>query len=223
MKRPIATRIGTNDLDIYNEVVTQDCYGIKALSNKFKEKDVRVIDVGAHIGCFAYAITEYLIGLNSLTYYGLEPYSPNYSILRNNEEYLHEFSPYTKNLFMYARNVAVTSSRGHVRLESVDAFNTGMVVFKPCDKSDETVNSTGILKVINNSPVDILKLDCEGAEEQFFEEIPMHLVKNMVGEYHSYGFMRRLVEVFGDDANRNLEIIPSPHNKHQGIFRLFSI
>lgn len=226
MKRPIATRIGTNDLDIYNEVVTQDCYGLKSISTKFTEKRIKVVDIGAHIGCFAYAITEHLRNVKEITYIGYEPYVPNYRLLCTNTGFISEHSPYTEDIFLYEVNAAVTGAKQDVRLESVDGFNTGMVVYKQCYRDETTVKSVDIVKALSftkDHQVDLLKLDCEGAEELFFEEIPIERVRNMVGEYHSNGFMQRLVEVFGDSKEYNLKIMPSPTNIHQGIFKLFSI
>lgn len=225
MKRPITTRIGTNDLGIYDEVVTKDCYGLKMLSNSFTGRNIVVVDIGAHIGTFAYALTEHLRNVNTISYIAYEPYVPNYTLLEHNINFVKDFHPYCCNFFGHSINRPV-SNENRVTLESVHGINTGMVVYKECKSDEFGIRTTTIPNILSAYPViDILKSDCEGAEELFFEDIQFDKVHNFVGEYHSCGMKERLKEAFNGNnyPNKTLQIIEHPSNKHQGIFRVLSI
>ena len=172
------TRPNTIDAWVWEQVVTHNEYGIGDLA-----AHDRVIDIGGHIGSFAYL--AYQRGSRNIAVY----------------------EPDTANLALIARNLAEGIAAGHVtvdpcavwrsdwvapvgqlRFTGHDGKNTGAgnVVFG--DGEQRLVPAVALDAIIGDGPVALLKIDAESAEWPIlFTSQRLHQVQRIVGEYHEVG------------------------------------
>ena len=154
------------------------------LPNTLIDKDDIVVDIGAHKGGFCgYAATK-----TSGTIFAFEPNLENYQTL--------EAMVKANNLHNIQINrSAVTNSHGTVKLY-FSTSNTRHNIFGKDVLSDELlaefelVDLVTLADIFNSLPrVDVLKVDCEGAEFGIFEHTSIHhlrLVRKIIIEYHDY-------------------------------------
>jgi len=185
-------RPGTLDQMIFDGVVALDEY---RLPDRFEPDDV-VVDVGAHIGSFAYAV-----------------------VLRGSE-HVWSIEPDRTNCAFAAEHLAPYLDRGYVRLLHAAAWRSdpndddlrfdGYHVFPPSYPNMEGIVNTGggsvvwgfgepVAKIALDEVVDLatnrgerrvrlLKLDCEGAEWPILlTSRRLHVVDEIVGEFHELG------------------------------------
>lgn len=169
-------RKDTNDIDVYNEIITSNLYQIDDLTDKI------VIDAGAHVGFF----TRLCLDKGARFVYALEANRNNYihgcKVLFNRDNHVY-------------RNIALwRSDRCESKLYCSDVCDTGKtdgnnIIYQ--NNSGEEVATIGLDMVIKTladkyGHVDLLKIDCEGSEfpilytSQLLPSIP-----KIIGEYHS--------------------------------------
>jgi FkbM family methyltransferase len=185
-------RPGTLDRLIFNGVVAHNEYRLPA---RFAPEDI-VIDVGAHIGSFAYAV------------------------LQRGSEHVYSFEPDGVNCAFAAKHLKPYIDKGFVRLMQRAVWRSdpndddlrfdGYHPFPQSFKGMHGVINTGdgsvvwgegepVAKVALDDVVDVatsggehrvrlLKLDCEGAEWPILlTSQRLHLVDEIVGEFHEIG------------------------------------
>lgn len=119
-----------------------------------------VIDIGANVGFFSlYALTKF----KNPRLISFEPIEKNYRQLIKNV-------PPQENKNVQLLNKAVSDSEGeiHMMLDSSADFTTSATIFNHTTEKDRvSVKSTTLPKIFEEyklQKVDLLKLDCEGAE-----------------------------------------------------------
>ena len=185
-------RRGTLDRMIFDGVVVCNEY---RLPSRFAPHDI-VIDVGAHIGSFAYAV----VTRGGQHVYSIEPDRANCACAREN------LKPYIEQGLRAAdgrRRLAFRSERRRAPLRRVSSLpaivrrpggilNTGggSVMWGAGDPVAKVALDDVIDLVTSHGErrVRLLKLDCEGAEwPALLTSRRLHLIDEIVGEFHEIG------------------------------------
>lgn len=175
------------DQGIVNEVIKDDCYNIDGLNYRVKKAQC-VVDIGANIGVFSALVHN----LNpECKIWAVEPNPNNLGILK-------------ENIGSYAKVIdkAITSDGKPVRMAMTDGGIPNTVSCRTegnrptMDASDftndqvvevESVRFDEMLKLYDIPRIDILKIDCEGCEEQLLASSDIkNSVKFIVGEFHQH-------------------------------------
>ncbi len=159
-----------------------------------------VIDIGGHLGFFSL----YANLLNSkVPIYAFEPHIGNFELLKKNLK-----DNRVKNVT--AKNLAVSNAIGEVDLLiSKEDLNHSLVhAIEPTEEVQkvQTITLKKILDRHRIGQVDLLKIDCEGAEFAILEDTPKSVydrVSNIFLEYHDWvpgkhhGNLKKLLEARG--------------------------
>ncbi|MEX0321201.1 MAG: FkbM family methyltransferase [Puniceicoccaceae bacterium] len=147
-------------------IIYDDCYGLRSL----REEVNTIVDVGANIGLFSLAARDVFPKAEIFCY---EPNPKIQSILRNN------LGKLTVNI----SDEAVGIEDGMVEID-----NTGGSLFSKTKSSRSgSIKKSAFRKIIERAGgrIDLLKLDCEGAEWELFEDTEgFRKIQNIVMEYH---------------------------------------
>ena len=151
----------TCDSDIFNTVVNENKYG---LPERFRSTDV-VIDVGAHIGSFAYACSK----RGARTIIAFEPDRENFKLARSNLEPLGpRVRVYEKAIWRSDRHPTSLIHSGYNRAGTTLDTGSGTVLVQCEEQPSQArnlVSCVGLDKVLQRfKRVRLLKLACEGAE-----------------------------------------------------------
>ena len=165
----VRTRENFHDEKIINEILNEvlDIYKIPSNAKV-------VIDIGANIGCVSLRAARY-----GATVYAFEPEIYNFETLSHNVLVnnlsdkikcinLGVGNPGETKLFMHQKNSGMISSKQQ---------NNGLIIDNP-----EICNFISIKDVFNNYNIeycDLLKLDCEGSEEDIIRDLDDDLVKKI--------------------------------------------
>jgi FkbM family methyltransferase len=185
-------RRGTLDRMIFNGVVVHDEYQLPA---RFASTDI-VIDVGAHIGSFAYAVV--MRGGEHI--YSLEPDRANCACAREN------LQPYIERGYVRLMEAAIWRSdpnddelrfdgyhpfpRSYAGMEGVLNTGNGSVMWGVGDPVEKIALDDLIDLATGHGErrVRLLKLDCEGAEwPALLTSRRLRLIDEIVGEFHEIG------------------------------------
>jgi FkbM family methyltransferase len=185
-------RAGTLDRMIFNGVVALNEYRLPA---RFAPDDV-VVDVGAHIGAFAYAVVQ----RGGEHVYSFEPDPANCALAAEH------LRPYIDKGFVQLLQQAVWRSDPNDDELRFDGYHPFPQSFKGMESvlntgdgsvmwgEGEPVTSVAIDDVVDvvtnrgERRVRLLKLDCEGAEWPILlTSRRLHLVDEIVGEFHELG------------------------------------
>ena len=137
-----------------------------------------IIDVGAHIGLFALFASQFCKNGKIFCY---EPIKENYKILIENIE-----MNQIQNIF--PNNLAVTKETSRVKIFLNDD-QSGHSMFIQ-NKNFVEVDSKSLSDIFIDNGIkecDFLKLDCEGAEYEIIDSLPIEYfnkIENIVIEYH---------------------------------------
>ncbi len=179
----------------FTEICLNDCYGLKKL-RKLLPAVHTIIDVGANQGLFLLAARQ---NFPSAALSGYEPNTELKNILSHNAGKIKADVYYE----------AVTKKDTRVKLEfgATDLHTQAHI----SDEGD--VTGTSFKRVIEraNGRVDILKLDCEGAEWDLFEDRePWKHIRSITMEYHLWAKKGSSVSDINSMLNElNFEIISS--------------
>lgn len=152
----------------FKESVFEQIYYRKLPSAIYHIKSPTVIDIGANVGYFT-LFTDFR--LNRPVIYSFEPIHRNFALLKKN---LAGLDPSRIHLI----NKAVSNSDGEIvlRFNTGQAITTSASIFNKTDGGDgEKVRSTTLphlMEEFNLSRIDLLKMDCEGAEYGIFYNTP---------------------------------------------------
>jgi FkbM family methyltransferase len=176
-------RPGTLDEYIYRQVIEQNEYG---LPDRFSADDI-VVDLGAHIGAFAYAALTRGAG----KVYGIEPDVVNLEIARRN---LRAFFDEGRVSLIHGAawrsdcNEDVLYFQGYPSMGGSINTGGGRVLDKAVGRAVEKINFDSFLLDITENgknAVRFLKLDCEGSEWPIlFTSRLLNLVSEISGEIH---------------------------------------
>ena len=166
----IWVREGTYDQAIFQSVYEKNEYQI----NNFKEKTV--VDIGAHIGSFSLLAAH----KGAKKVYAYEPDAESFQILERN----------VNGTCVNAYNMGVHEEDdcGLKMVYSSDEQNTGGCQTIVCAESNvRSITLDTIIKKVGK--IDLLKLDCEGAEYlAILNSKRLKRVKAIFGEYHGPDF-----------------------------------
>ena len=190
----------SSDVDVIKEVFVLDGYKLK---QKIKEPKV-VFDIGGHIGTFSYLAKTLW---NDVTIIFVEPNTESMNIAKKNLrsfDGIHFFDgamKYNKSENFYIDAVGTPLSNG-----TKVGTGTGIMVdsdFKMENliewKQDEGYSSNvfavesniklhtieDLMKSVKINKIDLLKLDCEGGEIEFFKNFSLiDSVYDFLGEFH---------------------------------------
>jgi FkbM family methyltransferase len=138
-----------------------------------------VIDIGAHVG---------VVSMNLTKRYGCvvdayEPAPENYRRLVENI-LLNELSD-----FIIPHHLAVTCDGRPVTVGGPQEYNSGgMSIYEGIHPQCRyvPVDSVTLTQIIGDRLVDLLKIDCEGAEHEIFADLtPLKRVRAIRGEFHT--------------------------------------
>jgi FkbM family methyltransferase len=169
----------TTDMQIFNEVYLYKEYTPK---NFDIYPNDNIIDIGSHIGIFSiYAAKKAYKG----KVYAFEPISSNYSILKKNIS-LNSI----KNIII--ENKGISNKRGKKKIYiNKDPGGNSSYIYKNGDKNIISNMTTlqRIIKENNISKVNLLKIDCEGAEYDILLNCPDNIflkIERISLEYHFF-------------------------------------
>jgi len=177
-------RAGTTDRFIINEIWLHKIYSPKGF--EIKKQDV-VVEVGGHIGVFTiYAASR------AKKVYVFEPSPENFSLLSKNIKI-----NYLKNVD--ARTSALSNKDGFKELSISEDENKGSNSFYLLNNGSEKikVKTESAAKFFSSikSNIDLLKMDCEGAEyEILFSLSPkiIRKIRKIAMEYHNIDEKRNI-------------------------------
>ena len=147
---------------------------------KIKEKDI-VVDIGAHVGYFSIYSA---INAKNGKIFAFEPYSKSFEVLKQNLEI-------NKIKNVIPQNLGVSKKSGTCILYFKKNFAIGNSIYKKIDSDSkveiETISLQEIIKNNDLQRINILKLDCEGAEYQILLNLDhqtLQKIDKIVSEMH---------------------------------------
>lgn len=166
------------DVSVFEEIFVDRDY--KILDSIITKASNCILDVGAHIGLFSI----YCHCLNpQVPIFAFEPEEKNFQTLKEN---------FKKNSIrnVLAKNLAVSATEGPKTLYlSPDSHNHSLIDVTNQSKIVQSTTLEQIVTKHNLSKIDLLKLDCEGAEFEIIENTPLEtfkVIQNIYLEYHLY-------------------------------------
>lgn len=198
------------DLSVFEEIFVDKDY--KILDTIITKASNCILDIGAHIGLFSI----YCHCLNpQVPMLAFEPEEKNFQTLKEN--FRHNS---IKNVL--AKNLAVSASEGPKTLYlSPDSHNHSLIDVTNQSKIVQSTTLEQIIKKHNLSKIDLLKLDCEGAEFEILENCPKEIfnkVQNLYIEYHIYQPNLNADKILSklQKANFKVQTKPSHYDKKFG-------
>lgn len=200
------------DQAIADEVLQEREY--RFCEEVIKSATSAVVDVGGHLGFFSL----YASVLNSkVPIYTFEPHVGNYALLKENLK-----QNRIKNVF--PKNLAVSSQLGDVELKiSQEHLNHSIVHAIEGTGEMQKIGAITLEKIMERNrleQVDLLKMDCEGAEFDILEKAPSSVfkkIRSIVLEYHDWvpdGDHQRLKKYLETQGYR---VIDYPNHKMKAL------
>lgn len=196
------------DAIILNEIFVNSEYELKNLTAS------NIVDIGANIGAFA---IYYAMKFPEARILSFEPAPATYQLLRQNLK-LNSIRNVT------AINEAVSGDGKEMQLFVGAATGLSGIVAQTRDAKPVKVKSTTLSDILAkfDGPIDLLKMDCEGAEYDTLFNTPksvMNKIHNMVMEFHEglTQFNRGDLCTYLADAGFKLKVIPHPLESKIGL------
>lgn len=199
------------DESVWNEIFIEKEY--RLLEEIIKKASLPIIDIGAHIGLFCL----YVRALNpNARIHAYEPGTENFQTLKKNLLRNH----FEKNII--AKNLAVAANGGPRSLYiSLDSHNHSLINYQKTAVI-EKISAISLPKILEKTgPVDLVKMDCEGAE---FEILPslskddFSKIKSLYLEYHEYAedlHFGDLQKILQKNFSR-IQVHPSHYDRRMG-------
>ena len=178
-KKPISLKLKNggqffiNDfmsLYIYNEIFIEHCYDYPAIQ---KQSPV-IIDIGANTGLFALRMKQLY---PSAMIYCYEPFPPNFAQLSGNIQ-----ASNLKDVFIIPNGVGGRSRTEHLYVNKTNLGGHSLFASEAHSNESVEIAITDITKVLNDTGhehIDLIKMDCEGAEYEILKAISPDLVKRI--------------------------------------------
>lgn len=214
-------------MKVLREVCQHDCYRLKDL--KDAGYNIRnVIDVGAHVGSFAAAVQSHW----SLVWYtGVEAHQKNWALLQANLHYLrqipecaiHAACDYGEGTPEFLDSILLngTATGGSAVVWPGNERLTYGHEFQPKPLACPVMSLEAIMDQAGVGQIDLLKLDCEGAEHRLVAHFTRwESVAVVVGEYHGREAWNALIQAHPVLSAWKHEELSARQDKSIGIFRL---
>lgn len=173
----IKYRAMTSDMYVIEDIFNRNEYHLNSLG---LPEDAVIMDIGAHIGAFTIAATQIAPDGRVLAF---EPMPSNYKVLKKNVK--------TNNLEQVAIfPLAISGQDGQVRLYVNENNTAGHSMTSMTSGKYHSVPSITLTKAIQDNRIrriDLLKMDCEGAEYDILFNTPestLRLIDKIIMEYH---------------------------------------
>jgi FkbM family methyltransferase len=163
-------------LDAVKEIFFQEIYKINLTQEPF------IIDCGANIGLSVIYFKHHYPKARIIAF---EPDARNYNLLKQNVSAFGLSEVELRNEAIWIENTELSFS------------NEGTMSSKIIEKGDYKIRGIRLKDLLIN-PVDLLKIDIEGAEYEVVKDIQsqLHLVKNLFIEYHGKFYQnKQLLEI----------------------------
>jgi len=203
-KIKVFCREGTNDWNTLYSCITEDEYLVADLDDS--NGDV-CVDIGAHAGGCALALLS-----RGFKVIAVEPLPENTELIMKNVE----ANGWSNNLTLYKKAISDISGKSVVLRYGNEKTESGFhhrFVGNTIDSSEwqenlrtqgreikvDTVSIDDILKNVNS--VNLLKIDCEGAEWSAFSKISsssLGKINNIVAELHGIASTKNMYQEFND-------------------------
>lgn len=173
------------DLVIVHDIYQNDAYRLRLIEERVKAARY-VIDIGAHIGCFARLVRDInptakivCVEAEPLNWEALERNVGEFAVIIKgacsyDPRPLHWFSA-------FAEGECETTGGGCLAMTRPEGRYRESTVMIPKLTLEHL---RGRFDGMNVPPVDLLKLDCEGSEFSIVANCMIDMVKFIVGEYH---------------------------------------
>ncbi len=165
-----------DDLVIIPDIVGRNIFRLDHLQKLAKEKNLNIIDCGAHIGVFSLLASYYF------PKYKIHAFEPN----PDSFKYLKENAEKRKNIIIYNKAVGYKDSTMKLYQPKDSARNGSWTVIPQgarhiIGKKSIEVDVINLYNFIEklNEPVFILKLDLEGFEAEIINRFPTKLLKKI--------------------------------------------
>ena len=192
---------------IFSEIFIDRCYTPAWFYHP--EPGDTVLDVGANIGLFSLYVSSVSPGIRVFAF---EPHPETFNSLRRNlaENQLEGT--------VTAHQVAVSRGRGEVQFSGVRGLHSGheSATAAGLGEAVECVGLSEALDLAQGRPIDLLKVDTEGAEAEIITYAPVAVwsrIARVVVEYHDLGKRDQVVESLEGSGYR-CRIKPSPGYEH---------
>lgn len=177
----------------FKESLFEEVYFKYLPKNIYNKPNPVLLDIGANVGYFTILA---LYKLNNPSIICFEPVSRNFSHLENNLQKI-------KNENVTLVNKAVSDTKGELvlKFDDSDDITTSASLFEnPSGNHEEIVSTTTLQDIFTDYKllqVDVLKLDCEGAEYNIIYRTPRHIFENI----HSISLETHVG--FAENENKN--------------------
>jgi len=172
-------------MPIFKEIFMEDLYEIDFLKKRLPITPV-IIDVGANVGFFSLFMVSQVPGA---AIYAFEPLPGNFKHLERHFEL-------NKDKKLVCQNKAVAGSKGTITLHynpevnftALASMNTTFDISNTRQVEVESVSLPGIFSEFSLKQIDLLKLDCEGAEYDILYQCPADFfprIKQIAMETHA--------------------------------------
>lgn len=163
---------------IFNEIFVEHCYTPAWFYHP--EPCHTVLDVGANIGLFSLYLNSVAHGIRVLAF---EPHPETFNGLTRNLAENHLEGTVT------ARRLAVSRGPGEVRFSGLSGLDSGHdpATTTGLGEAVECIGLSEALELAEGRPIDLLKVDTEGAEVEIISSAPLPIwsqIARVVVEYH---------------------------------------
>ena len=204
----IKIRVRSTDLMALTNVWMINEYDIENF--KINTNDI-IIDIGAHIGLFSLLVSQFC---KTGKIFSFEPIRENFDLLVSNLALNH-----IENIFPF--NVGVSKKSGKLNL-FLNNDQSAHSIF-PKGSESITVEATSLQKIFDEKQISsckLLKLDCEGAEYDIIDSLPVEYldkIQNMAIEYHLADTKPELIKnLILKIKNAGFKIKTGPHYNDMG-------
>jgi len=204
----IKIRVKSTDLMALTNVWMINEYDVDGF--EINSSDI-IIDIGAHIGLFSLLVSQFC---KTGKIFSFEPIRENFDLLVSNLALNH-----IENVFPF--NVGVSKKSGKLNL-FLNNDQSAHSIFPKGPKSI-TVEATSLQKIFDEKQISsckLLKLDCEGAEYDIIDSLPVEYldkIQNMAIEYHLADTKPELIKnLILKIKNAGFKIKTGPHYNDMG-------
>tara|TARA_Y100001949_G_scaffold105897_1_gene89440 strand:+ start:2031 stop:2804 length:774 start_codon:yes stop_codon:yes gene_type:complete len=204
----IKIRTNSTDLMALTNVWMINEYGVEDFQIA---KNDTIIDVGAHIGLFSLLVSQFC---KTGKIFSFEPISDNFNLLMSNLKLNH-----TENIHPF--NLAVSKNTSSVDL-FLSSDQSAHSIFSS-DSESTTVKSISLQRIFDENKISsckLLKLDCEGAEYEIIDSLPLEYfdkIENIAIEYHVADSKPELAkDLISKIKNAGFTIKTRPHHNDMG-------
>jgi FkbM family methyltransferase len=153
IQHPFKLRSGSSDINAFRQVFIYNEYNFEVTDPNF------IVDGGSNIGLAAIYFAN---KFPNATIVSIEPELENFNLLVANTEKYNKINPLKSGIW---------SSSTFLKVRNIGLGNWGFIVEEQSEEDENTfraISISDILKKYNQTNIDILKLDVEGAEKEIF-------------------------------------------------------